>query len=203
MSKKLVLWKSGSFKFSPNEIGTLGERIVEGLLRKEGFKVRPFDELLYRKRACSKIEALVEICRENCKWEPKPCMKATKSYDPKVYLEMFIWKSSCCYYLSDYCSRVCKRFCKNRKILKILEEVGKKQRDERRGGLDFVAYKDKKIWVVEVKTGKHSELDESQKQFAERLRKEMGIKLLHFHVRLDDEIDYSVRLRGDMDDWKS
>jgi hypothetical protein len=67
MSKKFVHLKSGRFKFSPNEIGTLGERIVEMLLRKEGFKVKPFDELLYRKRACSKMEALVEICRENCK----------------------------------------------------------------------------------------------------------------------------------------
>jgi Holliday junction resolvase-like predicted endonuclease len=113
----------------------------------------------------------------------------------KGYLQMFIWKS-CRYYLSKYCSRVCKRFCKNRKILKILEEVGKKQRDERRGGLDFVAYKDEKIWVVEVKTGEHSELDVSQKQFVERLRREMGIELLHFHVSLNDEIDYSVRCKS-------
>jgi len=193
MSKKFVNWKSGRFKISPNEIGSFGERIVESLLRKEGFKVKPFDELLYRKRGCSKIEALVEICRENCEFEPKPCLRATQN----IACMQSNWKR-CHYYLSKYCQRVCRRFCKNRKILKILEEV-KNEEDESRAGLDFMAYKDKKIWVVEVKTGTHSELKKSQRQFAERIEREMGIKLLHFHVCLDDEFDYSIRLRGDID----
>ena len=195
MSKKFVHLKSGRFKFSPNEIGTLGERIVEMLLRKEGFKVKHFFELLYRKEECSKTQALVEICRKNCKIGTMSCLKADSPNVWVGYLESSVWKS-CRQYLSEYCPIVCKRFCKNRKILKILDEVGKKQRDERRGGLDFVAYKDEKIWVVEVKTGEHSELDASQKQLAERLRREMGIELLHFHVSLNDEIDYSVRCKS-------
>lgn len=195
MSKKFVHLKSGRFKLSPNEMGTLGERIVEMLLRKEGFKVRPFGELLYRKRACSKIKALVEICREKCEicGESKLCMKYPSPLH--IWDAMYIWER-CRYHLSEYCSRVCKRFCRYRKILKILDEVGKEQRDRRRGGLDFVVYKDGKIWVVEVKTGTHSELDVSQKQFVERLRREMGIELLHFHVSLNDEIDYSVRCKS-------
>ena len=192
LSDTFVHWKSGRFKFSPNEIGTLGERIVEMLLQKEGFKVKPFNELLYRKRACSKIKALVEICKEKCAicGEPKLCMKYPSPLH--IWDAMRIWER-CHGHLSEYCSEVCKRFCKNRKILQILDEVGKEQRDRRRGGLDFIAYKDGKIWVVEVKTGTHSELHVSQKQFVRRLRREMGIELLHFHVSLDGEIDYSVR----------
>jgi hypothetical protein len=189
MSKKFTHLKSGRFKLSPNEIGTFGEHVVEMLLRKDGFKVKPFGELLCLKRPCSKMPALLDICRENCKWEsgfgsgnPKPCMNG--------HLEL------CHSYLLEYCSRVCKRFCRTKKVKKLFEEVGKEQRDRRRGGLDFVAYKDGKIWVVEVKTGTHSELDVSQKQFVERLRREMGIELLHFHVNLNDEIDYSVRCKS-------
>src|SRR3972149_5767441 len=85
-------------------------------------------------------------------------------FSPNVmvgYLENTVW-NNCRSYLSEFCSRVCKRWCKNRKVLKIFEEVGK-------GGLDFVAYKNKKIWIVEVKTGTHSELKQNQKQFVERL----------------------------------
>jgi len=188
MSNKLAFWKSGRFKMSPNEIGRLGEQIVERLLRKEGFRVRTFNELLYRKRACSKIEALVEVCRENCGFESKPCFRTTYG--------QIIWKN-CHYYLSKYCQRVCRRLCRNRKILRILEEV-KTQEDGSRAGLDFAAYKDKEIWVVEVKTGTHSELKKSQRQFVERLEREMGIRLLHFHVRLNDEIDYLIRARGNI-----
>ena len=168
---------------------------MEMLLRKEGFKVKPFFELLYRKEGCSKTQALVEICRKNCKIGTMSCLKADSPNVWVGYLESAVW-NDCRSYLSEFCSRVCKRWCKNRKVLKIFEEVGKKQRDERRGGLDFVAYKDGKIWVVEVKTGTHSELDVSQKQFVEHLRREMGIELLHFHVSLNDEIDYSVRCKS-------
>jgi hypothetical protein len=41
VSSRFVLWKSGKFQFTPNEIGTFGERIVAELLRKQDFKVKP------------------------------------------------------------------------------------------------------------------------------------------------------------------
>jgi len=62
-------------------------------------------------------------------------------------------------------------------------------------GLDFVAYKDKEIYAVEVKAGRHSELKVEQKEFTERLQEELGIGLLVVHIVLNDELSYSTRLR--------
>ena len=61
--------------------------------------------------------------------------------------------------------------------------------------LDFTAYKDKEIYAVEVKTGKHSELKIEQRECTERLQKELGIGLLVVHIVLNDELSYSTRLR--------
>jgi hypothetical protein len=139
------------------------------------------------------MEVLVDICRQNCWTGTMHCAKPTNNL---WYLETVVW-GHCCQHLSKFCARVCKRFCKNRKILEIFEQVGTEQGNEARG-LDFVAYRNRKIWVVEVKTGTHSELKQTRKQFAERVEREMGIKLLLFHVDLDNEIGYSVRLRGEI-----
>lgn len=205
MTMKFVSWKSGTYKIDRNTFGKFGEEIVKRELRKEGFKVRAFDDLLYRKRGCSKVQALVELCKENCpkygEGEKKICERAEESSNSEWFLVNVVWRH-CRHKLSKYCPQVCNRFCNSRKVLRIFEEVGGKQwRDRREGGLDFAAYKGsmawKNLWVVEVKTGKHSELDESQKYFAERLKREMGMRLLQFHVKIDDELNYSVRFKGD------
>ncbi len=95
--------------------------------------------------------------------------------------------------LSQYCQEVCKKLCISGKVNRIFREVGDESTNKNRGSLDFVAYKDGKTWVVEVKTGTHPELKASQKQFAEHLRREVGIELLLFHVTLNHEIGYSVK----------
>jgi len=199
MPKKFVKWKRGKIEVDKNLLGRLGESIVKSILEKEGFKVKFFDDLLYRKKPCSKISKLIELCRKNCPRKDNyyvfDRMMHCVRLNGKTWSNDVIW-DHCKSYLSKYCFQVCKRLCRNRKVLKILEEVSAEQKDERRGSLDFVAYRGKEIWVVEVKTGKHSELDASQRKFVERLRREMGIGCLHFHVDLPtNEIEYLVRLR--------
>lgn len=191
-------------------------------LRKDGFKISGFQELLYRKKACSKVEALAELClkkngglsrREqrlislglssgHCIYAngegERPCLEAKDARDSQWYFAHVVWgnHSLCLDELSQYCQQVCKRFCWNRKIWGIFQEVGKMGwSDRKKGGLDFVVSKNGKLWVAEVKTGKHAELDQSQKHFAERLRREMGIGLLQFHVHLQDELNYSIRFK--------
>jgi hypothetical protein len=177
---------SGTLKLSPNQIGSLGEQIVEMLLTKEGYKVRPFRKVLYPDALCSNFEALCDACRKSCKYpvEQTPCTRNMSHTS--------IW-SHCKESLSQHCSQVCNKFCTSGKINRIFIEVGDESTNKNRGSLDFVAYKDGKTYVVEVKTGTHPELKSSQKQFVERLRHEVGIELLHFHVTLNNEIDYSVR----------
>jgi len=79
MSKKFVDWKSGIFKLDQNTLGKFGELIVEDSLRKRGFKVRPFHEPLYRKEGCGKTQAVVEICREDCKIGTMSCLTRIKN----------------------------------------------------------------------------------------------------------------------------
>lgn len=103
--------RSGTFKFSPNEVGTLGEQIIKQILQKDGFKVKPFEEILFPEKACKKSRLLVKLCKQEahtCFWETRPCTKD----DPSHY-----WKS-CRSNLSDYCFKVCKKWCKPRKIKK-------------------------------------------------------------------------------------
>lgn len=212
-------WKSGRFTLRRNTFGSIGEEIVLNCLRKDGFKISGFEELLYRRKGCSKVGALAELCMKkkeglsrreqrlislglsygHCIYSygegERPCMKAKDARDSQWQFTHTVWES-CQYYLSEYCEQVCRRFCRNRKIWGIFEEVGKMGwRDRRKGGLDYVVSKNGKLWVAEVKTGKHGELHDSQRRLTERLRREMGIGLLQFHVCLQDELNYSIRFK--------
>ena len=54
MPKKFVKWKRGKIEVDKNLLGRLGESIVKSILEKEGFKVKFFDDLLYRKNHVAK-----------------------------------------------------------------------------------------------------------------------------------------------------
>ena len=137
---------------------------------------------------------LVSKCQEqgHCWWEEHGSKKKCPDFpDIKYMLSQYIW-DLCREPLSKFCFEVCKNPCINRKALKIYEQVRDKYRES--PGLDFVASRDEKVYAVEVKTGKHSELKVEQREFAERLQKELGIGLLVVHIRMTDELIYSAGL---------
>jgi len=189
-------WKSGKFKLELNSAARYGEQIAAHLLREDGWEIEPFPRLLYRKKKCSKIGTLVELCKKDCPlrknlWGDPViplCEKFSRDYS-------FIWQH-CNVYLSQFCPQVCKRLCKNRMALKIEQEVRDKYRES--PGLDFVAYKDKETYAVEVKTGRHRELKIEQREFAERLQKELGIGLLVVHVIINDELTYELTYSAEL-----
>jgi len=192
---KFMEWKSGKFKMDLNSSARFGEQIAKKLLMEDGWRVEPFRYLLYRKKKCDKIEMLVSKCQEQgrCWWEEHGSKKKCPDFpDIKYMLSQHIW-DLCREPLSRFCFEVCKNPCINRKALKIMQEVRDKYNES--PGLDFVAYKDKEIYAVEVKTGKHSELKIEQREFTERLQEELGIGLLVVHIVLNDELIYSTRVR--------
>ncbi len=188
---KFMEWKSGRFKMDLNSSARFGEQIAKKLLKEDDWRVEPFRYLLYRKKKCTKTELLVNKCQEqeHCRWEQwghtKRCSLAQKK-------SQYVW-NDCQESLSRFCFEVCKNPCINRMVLKIMQEVRDKYNES--PGLDFGAYKDKEIYAVEVKTGKHSELKVEQREFTERLQEELGIGLLVVHIVLNDELLYSTRLR--------
>jgi hypothetical protein len=195
ISRKFIDWKSGKYKMDLNSSARFGERITEKLLKKDGWRVEQFRRLLYRKKKCSKIEMLVSKCQEQgrCWWEEHGSKKKCPDFpNIKYMLSQYIW-DLCQEPLSRFCFEVCKNPCINRKALKIMQEVRDKYNES--PGLDFVAYKDKEIYAVEVKTGQHSELKVEQKEFTERLRQELAIGLLVVHIIINDELTYSAKLR--------
>ena len=194
ISHKFIDWKSGKYKMDLNSSARFGERITEKLLREDGWRVEPFRRLLYRKKKCGEIEMLVSKCQEqgHCSWEEHRLGKRCPDFPDKYMLSQEIWRL-CQERLSRFCFEVCKNPCINRKALKIMQEVRDKYNES--PGLDFVAYKDKEIYAVEVKTGQHSELKVEQKEFTERLRQELAIGLLVVHIIINDELTYSAKLR--------
>ena len=184
-------WKSGKFKLDLNSSARFGEQIAKKLLKEDGWRVEPFGDLLYRKKKCSKIELLVNKCQqqEHCRWEELGYRKRC-SLVPEN--SQYLW-DDCRATLFRFCFWVCKNPCINRKALKIYDEVRDKYRES--PGLDFIAYKDKETYAVEVKTGRHSELKVEQREFAERLLQELGIGLLVAHIIINDELTYSAELR--------
>lgn len=194
-SRKFVAWKSGKFRMDLNSSARFGEQIAKNLLKEDGWRVDPFRHLLYRKKKCNKIEMLVSKCQEQgrCWCEEHGSKKKCPDFpDIKYMLSQYIW-DFCRESLSRFCFEICKNPCVNRKALKIYEEVRDKYKES--PGLDFVAYKEKEVYAVEVKTGKHSELKVEQREFAERLQEELGIGLLVLHIIMNDELSYSTRLR--------
>lgn len=188
-SGKFMEWKSGKLsRMNLATLAKLGEDIAENLLREDGWRIEPFPNLFYRKRKCSKIELLISRCQEHCPLEKHGLKKLCVQW-PSTQV---IW-AECHRYLSEFCFEICDKLCRNRMAEKIHSEVHHKYGES--PTLDFVAYKDRKVYAVEVKTGKHSELKVEQKEFAERLQKELGIGLLHIHIKMGDELDYSARLR--------
>ena len=194
ISHKFIDWKSGEYKMDLNSSARFGERITEKLLREDGWCVEPFRRLLYRKKKCGEIEMLVSKCQEqgHCSWEEHGLGKRCPDFPDKYMLSQEIWRL-CQERLYRFCFEVCKNPCINRKALKIMQEVRDKYNES--PGLDFVAYKDKEIYAVEVKTGQHSELKVEQKEFTERLRQELAIGLLVVHIIINDELTYSAKLR--------
>lgn len=194
-SPKFLEWKSGRFKLDLNSSARFGEQIAKKLLVEDGWRVESFRYLLYRKKKCSRIELLVSKCQEQdrCWQEEYGAKKKCPDFpDIKYMLSQDVW-NFCREPLSRFCFDVCKNPCINRKALEIMQEVRDKYNES--PGLDFAAYKDKEIYAVEVKTGKHSELKVEQREFAERLQEELGIGLLVVHIVLNDELSYSTRLR--------
>jgi len=194
-SPKFMEWKSGRFKMDLNSSARFGEQIAQKLFKEDGWRVEPFRYLLYRKKKCAKIEMLVSKCQEQgrCWWEEHGSQKKCPDFpDIKYMLSQYIW-DLCREPLSRFCFEVCKNPCINRKALQIMQEVRDKYNES--PGLDFAASKDKKVYAVEVKTGKHSELKVEQREFTERLQEELGIGLLVVHIKMTDELIYSAELR--------
>ena len=188
-SKGFTTLKSDTFVLSPNRLGTLGEVIAKRLLQEKGFKVRPFRDLLYKKRPCSKAKLLAEICSQNCSLTQNifGVEVPKEKYHCKRRL-VNIWWKDCIRYLYESCPGVCNRFCRARKIFQI-------QRENKVLGLDFVAYKDRKEYAVEVKTGTHKELKRSQRELALRLREEFGIEFIQIHIVLQNKLDYQAEAK--------
>jgi hypothetical protein len=180
------MYESGIFDLSPNELGKFGEEVAKRFLRKHGFKVRPFGDLLRKKKPCSKAKSLAEICSENCHLAANifGISVPKENYHCKR-LSDWVWWDRCIYNLYKFCPKVCKRFCRPRNIFQIKE-------DNKAFGLDYVAYKDGKQYAVEVKTGTHAELKRSQRELAECLKQKFGIESIQIHVVLGNTLSYQV-----------
>jgi len=183
------MYESGVFGLSPNELGKFGEKVARRLLEKHGFKVNSFRELLYKKRPCSKAEQLAEICSRDCPLTPNIYgIKVPRERYHCKRLSSSVWWRHCVSTLYKFCPIVCKRFCRPRKIYQILEET-------KAFGLDYVAYKDGKEYVVEVKTGKHAELKRSQRELAEHLKQKFGIALIQIRIVLSNTLSYHAKVK--------